>query len=135
VLAIVPMYVALQKLGDVQSIVVEQTKFIASFFFVPVVIGLNWRRGTAAGAVAAMVGGFVACLVWELTGQGGFASHGIDAVEVGVLTSLVLFIVVSRLTRPVAPESLRPFFRDQQLLKPSKVSGIGTGRSTLGSPR
>jgi Na+/pantothenate symporter len=110
VLALIPVYFALQKFGDVQAIVVEQAKFIASFFFVPIVIGLNWRRGTAAGAMSAMLGGFLACLVWELTGQAGFARHGIDAVEVGVGTSLVLFFVVSRFTRPVSEENLKPFF-------------------------
>lgn len=109
-LAILPVVFALRKYGDVQAIVVEQTKFIASFFFVPVVIGLNWRRGTAAGAVSAMLGGFLACLVWEFTGQRGFASHGIDAVEVGVLTSLVLFLVVSRYTRPPPRENIETFF-------------------------
>ncbi len=110
VLALIPIYFALQKFGDVQSIVVEQTKFIASFFFVPVVIGLNWKRGTAAGAFSAMLGGFLACLIWEFTGQRGFAVHGIDAVEVGVVTSLVLFVVVSRLTKPVPEENLKTFF-------------------------
>ena len=113
VLAVVPVVFALQKYGDVQAIVVEQTKFIASFFFVPVVIGLNWRKGTAAGAVAAMLGGFLACLIWSFTGQRGFAQHGIDAVEVGVAASLVLFLVVSRFTRPVPAESLRQFFGDR----------------------
>lgn len=113
VLALIPLYFALQKYGDVQAIVVEQSKFIASFFFVPVVIGLNWRRGTAAGAVAAMVGGFLACLVWEFTGQHGFARHGVDAVEVGVVTSLLLFIIVSRFTRPVPASSLRTFFAEK----------------------
>ena len=111
VLATIPIYFALQKYGDVQAIVVEQTKFIASFFFVPVVIGLNWRRGTAPGAIAAMLGGFLACLIWEFTGQRGFATHGIDAVEVGVVVSLALFIVVSRLTRPVLAEYVDVFFR------------------------
>ena len=110
VLAIIPVYFALQKLGDVQGIVLEQAKFIASFFFVPVVIGLNWRRGTAKGAVAAMLGGFLACLVWSLTGQEGFPRHGIDAVEVGVVTSLALFLVVSWLTRPSATQGLDVFF-------------------------
>jgi SSS family transporter len=109
-LAVIPVAAALQKYGDVQAIVVEQTKFIASFFFVPIVIGLNWRRGTAAGAVAAMLGGFGACLVWELTGQRGFARHGVDAVEVGVAVSLVLFLVVSRFTRPPPAASLSIFF-------------------------
>ncbi len=88
----------------------EQAKFVASVFFVPVVVGLNWRKGTAAGALASMVGGFCACLVWELVGQGGFATHGIDAVEVGVATSAVLFFVVSRYTRPVAREHVSRFF-------------------------
>jgi SSS family transporter len=110
VLAAIPIWFALQKYGDVQAIVVEQTKFIASFFFVPVVIGLNWRRGTAAGAIAAMLGGFLACLTWEFTGQRGFASHGIDAVEVGVVVSLGLFVAVSRWTKPVPEANLRVFF-------------------------
>ncbi len=109
-LALIPIYFALQKYGDVQAIVVEQAKFIASFFFVPVVIGLNWRGGTAAGAMAAMLGGFLACGIWEFTGQRSFASHGIDAVEVGVAVSLVLFVVVSRFTRPVAEGQLAVFF-------------------------
>lgn len=100
VLATVPIWFALQKYGDVQAIVVEQTKFIASFFFVPVVIGLNWKHGTGAGAIAAMLGGFLACLIWEFTGQRGFASHGLDAVEVGIAVSAVAFVLVSRLTRP-----------------------------------
>lgn len=110
ILALIPLYFALQKYGDVQAIVVEQTKFIASFFFVPVVIGLNWRRGTAPGVVAAMLGGFLACLIWEFTGQKGFSTHGIDAVEIGVATSLVLFVTVSLLTRPVPRENLTTFF-------------------------
>ncbi len=110
VLALVPVFFALQRFGDVQTIVVEQAKFIASFFFVPVVIGLNWRRGTAPAAISAMIGGFMACLVWEFTGQRGFASHGIDAVEVGVAVSLVLFVVVSLFTRPVPSKNLAAFF-------------------------
>ena len=110
VLAVVPMIFALQKLGDVQSIVVAQTKFIASFFFVPVVFGLNWRGGTSAGAIASMLGGFMACLAWELTGQRGFADHGIDAVEVGVASSIVLYLLVSRFTTPVPLKNKKLFF-------------------------
>ncbi|HXV85550.1 MAG TPA: hypothetical protein VD793_02570 [Gemmatimonadales bacterium] len=112
VLALVPIWFALQKYGDVQAVVVEQAKFVASFFFVPVVVGLNWRRGTAAGAIAAMLGGFLACLVWEFTGQSSFARHGIDAVEIGIFTSGLLFFGVSRWTRPVPPANLKVFFPD-----------------------
>jgi Na+/proline symporter len=104
------VWFALQKYGDVQAIVVEQSKFIASFFFVPVVVGLSWRRGTKEGAVAAMLGGFVACLAWTFTLQRSFSSHGIDAVEVGVLTSAILFVAVSRLTPPTPAANLAVFF-------------------------
>jgi Na+/proline symporter len=110
ILATIPVWFALQRFGDVQAIVVEQSKFIASFFFVPVVVGLTWRRGTKEGAVAAMAGGFVACLVWTLTLQRSFATHGIDAVEVGVATSALLFVVVSRLTPPSPAANLAIFF-------------------------
>jgi Na+/pantothenate symporter len=133
-LALIPVYFALHKYGDVQTIVVEQAKFIASFFFVPVVIGLNWRRGTAAGAVAAMVGGFLACVVWEFTGQRGFASHGIDAVEVGIAVSLVLFVVVSRFTRPVADQNLAVFFGTPGTHRRAPAPG-DPARSTATGPR
>ena len=110
VLGVVPVWFALQRFGDVQAIVVEQSKFIASFFFVPVVVGLSWRRGTREGAVAAMAGGFLACLAWTFTLQRSFAVHGIDAVEVGVATSALLFVVVSRLTPPTPAANLAVFF-------------------------
>lgn len=110
VLGSIPIWFALQRYGDVQAIVVEQSKFIASFFFVPVVVGLSWRRGTKEGALAAMAGGFAACLAWTLTLQRTFAAHGIDAVEVGVATSAALFVVVSRLTPPTPTANLAVFF-------------------------
>ena len=78
-LGVVPFWFASRKLADVQTIVVEQAKFIASFFFVPVVLGLNWRRGTKEGAIWSMVAGFLGCLAWTFTFQRNFAAHGIDA--------------------------------------------------------
>ena len=110
VLGTLPFWFAMQKFGDVQSIVVEQAKFIASFFFVPVVLGLNWRRGTKEGAIWSMVAGFAGCLAWTMTLQRSFASHGIDSVEVGVVLSAVTFVVVSRATPPTPAENLRIFF-------------------------
>jgi SSS family transporter len=110
VLGLVPFWCASLKLADVQAIVVEQAKFIASFFFVPVVLGLNWRRGTKEGAIWSMVAGFLGCLVWSFTFQRGFASHGVDAVEVGVALSAATFILVSRATPPTPAENLRIFF-------------------------
>jgi Na+/proline symporter len=110
VLGAVPFWFASLKLADVQAIVVEQAKFIASFFFVPVVLGLNWRRGTREGAIGSMVAGFLGCLVWRFTLQRDFASHGIDAVEVGVALSALTFVLVSRVTAPAPEANLRIFF-------------------------
>lgn len=110
VLAIIPFWVAGMKLGDVQALVVEQAKFIASFFFVPVVFGLNWKRGTREGAIWSMVVGFVGCLAWTFTGQKTVASHGIDSVEVGVVLSAIAFVVASRLSPPTTAKNLAIFF-------------------------
>jgi SSS family transporter len=114
VLGLVPFWCASLKLADVQAIVVEQAKFIASFFFVPVVFGLNWRRGTKEGAIWSMVAGFLGCLVWSFTLQRGFASHGIDSVEVGVALSGVTFILVSLATKPTPAENLLIFFDQRE---------------------
>jgi Na+/proline symporter len=111
-LGIIPFWMATLKLGDVQAIVVEQSKFIASFFFVPVVLGLNWRRGTKEGAIWSMVVGFIACLAWTFTLQHSFATHGVDSVEVGVLASALTFVVVSRLTTPTPADNVAIFFDD-----------------------
>lgn len=110
VLGAVPFWFASLKLADVQAIVVEQAKFIASFFFVPVVLGLNWRRGTKEGAIGSMVAGFLGCLVWRFTLQRDFTSHGIDAVEVGVVLSALTFVLVSRATPPAPEANVRIFF-------------------------
>jgi SSS family transporter len=112
-LGIIPFWMATRKLGDVQAIVIEQAKIIASFFFVPVVLGLNWRRGTREGAIWSMLAGFLACLGWTLTLQRSFASHGIDAVEVGVVASAVTFVLVSRATPPTPARNLAIFFDER----------------------
>ena len=93
-----------------QAIVVEQAKFIASFFFVPVVVGLNWKRGTKQGAIWSMAVGFVGCLAWTFTGQRSVAQHGIDSVEVGVVLSAIAFVVASRRSAPTPAKNLKIFF-------------------------
>jgi Na+/proline symporter len=118
VLGIIPFWMAGLRLGDVQQIVVEQAKFIASFFFVPVVVGLNWRRGTKEGAIWSMAVGFLGCLVWTFTGQHSVARHGIDSVEVGVVLSALAFVVASRLSRPPPASNLAIFFDEGESLAP-----------------
>lgn len=96
VLGLIPIWFALQQFADVQSLVVIEVRFLASFFFVPIVMGLNSRRGNSAGAISSMLGGLVGCLFWSVLAQHRYPN--IDAVEIGIATSAVLYFVVSHFT-------------------------------------
>ena len=104
----IPVALAFKHLSLVNFIVIYAAKLMVSFLFVPVVVGLNWKRGTEAGALASMLGGLTTCVVWSLVGRPYFL--GLDPAEVGVLVSAVLFVGVSAVTRPVGGEIERVFF-------------------------
>lgn len=108
VFSVIPVLLALRQLSLVNWIVIYAAKLLVSFLFVPVVLGLNWKRATRAGALAAMIGGLLTCLVWLAQRQPYVL--GLDAAEAGVLVSAALFFGVSMITKPVAEENLRPFF-------------------------
>ena len=94
-LALVPVWFAVHPVPLVQFIVLFQAKLVASFFFVPVVIGLNWRRATGTAAVASMVTGVLVCLWWSLQ---PVLPLGVDAIFPGVASSFVVFVVASLAT-------------------------------------
>jgi Na+/proline symporter len=85
------------------------------------VIGVNWKRGSAAGAICSMVGGFLACLAWSLGLGTTLGLQWIDAVEIGVAVSLILFVAVSWVTPTVPEENLRLFFVSRQDPKGAKL--------------
>lgn len=104
----IPVVLAFRQLSLVNFIVIYAAKLMVSFLFVPVVFGLNWKRATAAGAIASMLGGLVACVSWSLVAKPYFL--GLDPAEAGVLVSAALFVGVSLLTRPVRADALNVFF-------------------------
>jgi SSS family transporter len=108
VLGIIPIGLAMKQMDIVQFIVILQASLTASFFFSTVVLGLNWKRGTAAGAIVSMLGGFFTALFWYIGGN----PWGLKEVIPGVIVSFLLFIIVSLVTKPVPNESLEPFFKD-----------------------
>ena len=108
--SIIPVILALRRFDLVNFIVIYAAKLMVSLFFVPVVIGLHWKRATGAGALASMVGGAAACTGWSLLARP--TPWGLDPAEVGVATSLLLFVLVSRVTAPVAAQRLGRFFPD-----------------------
>ena len=88
-----------------QFIVLLFTALMASAFFMPVVLGVYWRRGTKEGAASAMVGGVAATFLWKGLGPGT-----IDPVLPGFLISAVLMVGVSLLTQPPPKTALDPYF-------------------------
>jgi SSS family transporter len=92
VLAVIPVWFAMHAVPLVQFIVLFQAKLVASFFFAPIVIGLNWRRGTPAGALLSMLTGLVVCVLWSLPKQTPF---GVDAIFPGVAASIAVFVAAS----------------------------------------
>ena len=108
VFSAIPVALALRQFDLVNFIVIYAAKLTVSFLFVPVVLGLHWRRGTRAGALASMVGGLSTCVVASLVGRPYF--FGLDPAEAGVLASAIAFVGVSILTRPVSQDRLDVFF-------------------------
>ena len=104
----IPVALAFQHLSLVNFIVIYAARLMVSFLFVPVVFGLNWKRATAAGALASMLGGLTTCLVWSVVGHPYLL--GLDPAEAGVLVSAALFFGVSLVTHPVGVDVEHVFF-------------------------
>src|SRR4029453_12036124 len=96
----IPVALALRQFDLVNFIVIWAAKLMVSFLFIPVVVGLNWRRATRSGAIASMLGGMITCLAWSRLGSPYFL--GLDPAEAGVLVSAVMMFSVSLLSTPVS---------------------------------
>jgi SSS family transporter len=111
-LSLLPIWFALQNFTDVQAIVIVAIRLVASFFFVPVVIGLNARFGSAPAAIAAMIGGCIGSVAWgALTGT---HNYNIDPALAGIVSSLVIYLIVGSFTGRVSPSTLALFFREER---------------------
>jgi Na+/proline symporter len=112
----IPVALALRQFDLVNFIVIWAAKLMVSFLFVPVLVGLNWRRATRSGAIASMLGGMAACLIWSHWGDPYFL--GLDPAEAGVLSSAVLMVAVSLASAPASPATLQQFFGDEPSGRP-----------------
>jgi SSS family transporter len=89
----------------VQFIVLLFAALMASSFFIPVVLGVYWRRATREGAIASMIGGVTITFLWKALGPAN-----IDPVLPGFIGSALLMWTVSIAT-PRPPESaISPYF-------------------------
>jgi Na+/proline symporter len=99
---------AFRRLDLVNFIVIYAAKLMVSALFIPVVVGLNWRRATRAGAIAAMIGGMFVCILWSKLGSPYFLA--LDPAEAGIITSAILMFAVSWATHPASDATLHRFF-------------------------
>lgn len=95
-LAVAPVWFAIREVTLVQFIVLAQANLIASAFFAPLVLGLNWRRGGQTAALASMLGGSLTCMIWTLTRP---RPLGIDPIFAGVGISLAAFVIVAAMSK------------------------------------
>ncbi|WP_172383946.1 sodium:solute symporter [Streptomyces sp. MNP-20] len=83
-------------LNDVVQALTVAYNLLVGGLLVPILGGLLWRRGTGAGALAAVVAGGLSVigLMWHY----GILAN--EPIYYGLLTSLVVYVAVSLATRP-----------------------------------
>jgi len=92
-LAIAPIAIAVLKLDLVNFVILFAVKFLASAFFAPVVLGLNWARSSRSAAITSMTLGPAAVLLWAKFQHPTL--FGLEAAEAGLLANTISFIAVS----------------------------------------
>lgn len=95
--------------GDSTVMVFQMFNFGASgaVFWVPIVFGLYWKRANRQGAIAAIVGGFVAYCIWFLT---AYNTTGLHPVLPGFAVAVILMVVVSLSTKSMEEDVLDRYF-------------------------
>jgi len=104
--------------GLVQLIVILQASMMGGMFFMPLVLGLHWKRANTLGGVSGMVGGFFTVLFWHIGTKiysvvpESITTVVTDPVIPGVAVSLILVVGVSLATGKPSKRTLAPFFDD-----------------------
>ena len=113
--------VASMKLTSILGAVAWAFCFANSGLFFPLVLGVWWKRANRAGAVAGMIGGFLAGFIYLYQVQfNGMAPWlGLDGLRFGMIgmpVSLILMIVVSLMTE-------EPDAETQKMVEEIRVPG------------
>lgn len=112
------LFVAIDPPATILWIVTMAFSLMTSAFTFPFLLGVWWPRATKEGGLAGMIGGSVACVVWYVLGYmqyGNFNNWigGIWPALVGPFASLILLVVVSRMTPEPPGAVLDLFFEDE----------------------
>ena len=96
VLSLASMLVALNPFADIVQITAFSGSLYAACFLPTLVMGLYWKRGTRAGALACVVVGSITVIAWYLARYAGWT--GWHEVYVGTSVAFVVYVGVSLLT-------------------------------------
>ena len=77
-------------------------------FFVPMVIGIYWKRGTAYGAIASVISGFIVLIILS---QFSISILGLHNIVPSLLIALISYILVSLCTKPLTHKEMKIFFK------------------------
>jgi SSS family solute:Na+ symporter/sodium/pantothenate symporter len=130
VVGIIVTAAALQPPRFLQHLIIFTTGGMACTFLAPTVLALYVPRATKAGALTAMISGFVTVMIfyvlgWEGVGKEGLTGpaaqgvapvylFGLDPLVYGMLVSFVLGAVVSRFTAPLPEGHVNRYFLSQE---------------------
>src|SRR5207247_93594 len=117
VVGVIVTAAALRPPQYLQQIIIFTGAGMGCTFLAPTVLGLYWRRATRAGALAALLTGFLTVAVFYVLGWLGVGKEGrtgtmadpfapvylfdVDPVLYGLFASFAIGIVVSLLTQPL----------------------------------
>lgn len=125
-LTIIALILSLAAPSLIVSILLVAYDFISQLFPAIIVGGLFWKRATKQGVLAGILTG------WVVAGGLVLSKHdpvsGMNAGFVALIANLVVFVVVSIITKPVSDEYLSRFFEHAFPRSDSstKVSKLGT---------
>lgn len=109
--------IGLLRVDTLVNLVVQTVFPFGAQVFVPMLIGLYWRRATREGAIAGMLVGTVTALLMMI---GRWAPLGLHCTVWASLANLLVLVIVSRLTPPPPDEVIeRIFIRNPTSLKQS----------------
>jgi cation/acetate symporter len=141
--AVLAALAALPRLALIVQIVAWAFSLAASTFFPVVLLGIFWKRANANGAIAGMIGGLIACVVYMVGNyiDPRFNVFGLSHLSAGIFgmaANFFLLIVVSLATAPAPKyiqdmvDQLRIPVGEMRLPAPGTAPGTAPGMAPAG---
>lgn len=122
VLGLITFIIALFPPDALEWIVYFAMAGLESAFFVPLLVGLYWRRGNIQGAIASMIGGLGSYIL--ISGYLEHLSFGMHPVVMSITVSTILYIAVSLATPAPSREVLQLYWGKYPVSESNKYSKV-----------